>query len=247
MSTSVLSHELCLFQALQPLIQWVGDLTIYLLSSLTTFQHYSNFPGSSIVSDSAALTRLREAIVLIRVWSFINPNCLPHFNTTSAKFDCLATLFKLLTRVWITRKNEGSNTDFEDSLLDECCLLPNHVLVPPVSEGLFGDTRYESSVFFQSHPMTYTFGEVPAHAARGTGSSAELPPGQAASRQKTDVIRQVSLGTSPVQPVKQCTRCGCMSLRSGPTAASSALRAWDMRWMRACVCGGHWKLVNVEE
>ena len=232
------------FQALQPLVQWIGDLTIYLLSSLTTFQHYSNFPGATIIADSSALSKLREMLALIRIWSFINPNCLPHFNTTSLKFDCLATIFKLLTRVWTTRRNEGGG-DFEDSVLDECCLLPNHVLIPPVNEGLFGDIRYECSVFFQSHPMSYTFGEIPNHALPKSNSTTELPAGQTLSQQKTDVIRQVTLGADPVQPVKQCTRCGCVSLLSGLTKAS-ALRAWDMRWLRACVCGGHWKLDNAD-
>ncbi len=240
-----LTSSFWLFQAAQPLIQWIGNLTLYLLSSLTTFQHYSNFPGSSIISDGAALSKLREMLALIRIWSLINPNCLPHFNTTSAQFDCLATVFKLVTRVWITRKNEGSGADLEESLLDECCLLPNHVLIPPVNDSLFGDTRYECSVFFQSHPVTYTFGEVPGHAVKKYSNGTDLPPGQSLSQQKTDVIRQVTLGTDPVQSVKQCTRCGCVSLLSGLTKAS-ALKAWDMRWVRSCVCGGHWKLANVE-
>ena len=142
------------------------------------------------------------------------------------------------------RRNEGGG-DFEDSLLDECCLLPNHVLIPPVNEGLFGDTRYECSVFFQSYPLSYTFGEIPNHAVQKSSSTTELPAGQTLSQQKTDVMRQVTLGADPVQPVKQCTRCGCVSLLSGLTKAS-ALRAWDMRWLRACVCGGRWKLDNTD-
>ncbi len=214
------------------------------MSSLTTFQHYSNFPGVSIVNDQGSLTKLREMLVLIRIWSYLTPNCLPHFNTMSGKFDSLVQLFSLVTRVWVARSGrEGSVGDLEDGLLDESCLLPTQVQPPPVNQGLFGDTQYECSILSQALPVTYTFGEIPSHAVRSSSGHSPLPAGQTTTRQKVDVIRQVNLGVSPVESTKQCTRCACVSLLSGLTKAS-ALQDWDMRWVRACVCGGHWKLAQ---
>ncbi len=228
-------------QALQQMIQWVIDLTLYLLASLPMLQNYQNFPGAVLVHDAGALSMLRELLLLIRIWGFINTSCSPHFTATSSNFDCLGQLFKLLTKVWLIRKDGGS-IECDESLLDECCLLPSQVMIPPIDQGLFGDTNYESSIFFQSQPLKYTFVETPPH-ANSKNSSLVLPDGQFQSHQKKDIVRQVYLGTEPVEETRQCSRCSCVSLTTSISKVS-AVKGWDLRWAKACPCGGHWKVMR---
>ena len=227
-------------QALQPLIQWVGDLALYLLTALPSSQSYATFPGANLLQDPTVLSLLREMLVLVRIWGLITSTCLPHFTTTSSNFDCLAQLFKLLTKVWLSRR-EGGGVDFDESIIDECCLLPSQVMVPPVNQGLFGNMDYDNSIFAQQHPVTYTFGEVPTHAVQP--ANVQLPDGQQMCNQKIDVVRQVSLGSLPPHPTRQCSRCGLLSLMA-PLTKVPAVCAWDLRWTQHCLCGGHWKAVS---
>ena len=229
-------------QALQPLIQWVADLTLYLLSCLPMLQgHSGTFPGFVLVKDAGALSMLRELLVIIRIWGSSNISCLPHFTTTSSNFDCLSHLYKLLTKVWMLR-NDNRNIDEDDALLDDCCLLPSQAMIPQVDQALFGDTNYRSSINFQPQPQKYTFKQIAKHASRAA-HQVVLPDGSVAPQQCRDVVRFVNLGIAPLQQMRECCRCGCLSLLEGPSQVP-ALLAWDMRWSKACPCGGHWKVKN---
>ena len=234
-------------QTLQQLIQWVGDLTLYLLTSLPMSQGYTSFPAHSLLKDASFLAMLRQVMVVIRIWGLINPNCLPHFASTSANFDCLPHFFKLLTRLWLACKDGTSTGDFEEGLLDDCCLLQSQVLVNPVDEGLFGDMNYGASIFTQPHPVQFIFGEVPGYTRTGINHvSVLLPEGQSLSRQRKDIVRLIYLGRYPQSNCRQCSRCGCLSL-SRSTAKSPALRAWELRFNKTCSCGGHWMLLKNTE
>lgn len=232
--------DLMTLQELQPLMQWVGDLALYMLTTLPTTQTYSTYPGAGLLHDLSFLSLLRETLVLIRIWGLINPTCLPHFTSTSSNFDCLAQLFKLLTKVWLVRR-ESNSGEFEEGIIDECCLLKSQVIVPPLHQGVLGRLDYHSSILAQQHPVSYTFGEVPSHCARP--STVPLPDGQPMCSQKVDMVRQVTLGVSPPGDMRQCSRCGAYSVQK-PPGKNSALKAWELRWSKACLCGGHWKLLH---
>lgn len=184
---------------------------------------------------------LRELLVIIRTWGFTNSTCLPHFTTLSPNFDCLHHLFRLLTKVWMIR-NDKRNIDADEGLIDECCLLPSQVMIPQVDQALFGDTNYHSSIFFQDHPQKYTFSHVARHASSSIFQIV-LADGSVVPQQRRDVVRFVNLGISPSQQLRECLRCGCISLLEGPSTVP-ALLAWDLRWAKACPCGGQWKARN---
>lgn len=69
------------------------------------------------------MNSIRELLVMIRIWGLLEPQCLPVFSRTS-DIDVLSTLFRLLTRLSLN-PNEP-----EESLLDDCCLLPSQLLIP---------------------------------------------------------------------------------------------------------------------
>ncbi len=232
--------DLPTLQSLQQLLQWVADLCLFLLASMPSSQGYRALPGSSLLRDLAVVTSLRELLLIIRVWGLINPNCLPHFTTTAADYDVLAQLFKLLSRVWVVLKE--SSGEFDDSLVDECCLLQSKVVIPPADQGMFGDMSYGKSIFVQPQPIQYSFDEVPPTAgSTSVDGSVLLLEGQLSSQQRKDIIRQINLGVVPTEPVRQCSRCTCVSLLH-PLSKSPAMKAWELRFTKMCMCSGHWKL-----
>ncbi|KAL4673801.1 hypothetical protein H8959_017735 [Pygathrix nigripes] len=87
-------------QALQQLLQWVGDFVLYLLASLPN-QGSLLRPGHSFLRDGTSLGMLRELMVVIRIWGLLKPSCLPVYTATSDTQDSMSLLFRLLTKLWI--------------------------------------------------------------------------------------------------------------------------------------------------
>lgn len=113
-------------QSLQQLIQWVADLALNILAKLPQNRSFlcNKSQGYDISKDIVALNSIRELLVMIRIWGLLNPQCLPIFSCSADNLDILLTLFRLLTKLSLN-PNEP-----DDLLLDECCLLPNQVLIP---------------------------------------------------------------------------------------------------------------------
>ncbi|XP_035209948.1 mediator of RNA polymerase II transcription subunit 16-like [Stegodyphus dumicola] len=223
-----------ILQSLQHLTQWVADCAIYLLASLPhQAQNHMRFPGGGLISDVKALNTLRELLVIIRIWSFLNESCLPVFTKMSDNLDILSLLFKLLTKTLLTH---GSEPD--DTLLDECSLLPNQVLVPTIELGTQALGVASPALFMNSLPLQFEYHSQPEFLRYN--SKVHIIEGTIPQIHKTDIVRHVSLGRNP-SLVRQCTRCHSSSmLKAG--ARSAATRAWDQRWLRFCPCGGQWRL-----
>lgn len=230
-------------QYLHDLIQWVADLSLYLLTSLPLHHGYGKaFPGLSLLQDGVVLACLRELLVVVRMWGAINPGCLPHFTCTCVNFDCLALLFKLVTQVWlVSRESVPGRLNYDDSLLDDCYLLQSQVRAPTADQGMFGHIDYSAVILSQQHPMTFTFGEAPRQTSKGIVLPSVMPERQPQCRQKRDVIRQLTLGVNAPAPTKTCSRCNSMSLVNA-TFKSATMNMWDKQWAKYCLCGGHWKL-----
>ncbi|KAK3100649.1 hypothetical protein FSP39_023071 [Pinctada imbricata] len=181
-------------QSLQPLIQWVADFSLHLLASIPLYQSYSTFPGASLLSNSSVLNTLRELLVIIRIWGVISPASLPVFATTS-NVDCLAHLFKVMTKAWLCSSNkEGNKLEYDEALLDECCVLPSKVLVPSVSQDFrLNSTGY--SVFTQHTPVSFVFGEQPEYLYHRKKSKMHYVSDVLIENgQHHDIVRQIHLG-----------------------------------------------------
>uniref|UniRef100_A0A672RB01 Mediator of RNA polymerase II transcription subunit 16 n=1 Tax=Sinocyclocheilus grahami TaxID=75366 RepID=A0A672RB01_SINGR len=121
-------------QSLQQLIQWVEDFVLYLLANLPN-QGSIVRPGFGFLRDGASLGMLREMQVMIRIWGLLKPGCLPIYTATSDNQDSMFLLFRLLTKLWLCSRDESHPQDPDETLIDECCLLPSQLLVP--ISGLF--------------------------------------------------------------------------------------------------------------
>ncbi|XP_047102177.1 mediator of RNA polymerase II transcription subunit 16 isoform X1 [Schistocerca piceifrons] len=219
-------------QSLQQLIQWVADLALNLLARLPEQRQASNKgSGYELLRDYKALNTLRELLVIIRIWGLLRQSCLPVFVRSAENLDVLALLFKLLSRLI-------QNTEPDENLIDDCCLLPSQVMIPPLNspQKLIAIT---SPLFFcQSLPIQLEWGTEPDSLL----FVPEINPVEGAmqSEQIIDCTRHTYLGKHP-SVVKQCTRCAGVAFQQFLTR-TAAIRAWDMRWARECLCGGHWRL-----
>lgn len=223
-------------QALQQLLQWVGDFVLYLLASLPN-QGSPLRPGHSFLRDGPSLGMLRELMVVIRIWGLLKPSCLPVYTATSDTQDSMSLLFRLLTKLWICCRDEGPTSEPDEALVDECCLLPSQLLIPsldwlPVSDGLVSRLQ-------PKQPLRLHFGKAPA--LPGSATTLQLDgliraPGQP----KMDHLRRLHLGAYPTEECKACTRCGCVTMLKSPNK-TTAVKQWEQRWIKNCLCGGLWR------
>lgn len=160
--------------------------------------------------------------------------------TTASTFDCLKYLFKLLTKAWVCCR-ENYKLDLDEELVDECKILPSSMLVPGINQS-FRLSKEGYSLFLQHFPQMITLDDEPDFVYNlKRSSSMFIPDGLTENRQNHDIIRQIHLGVKLSTSVRQCCRCGAYSLLSS-VAKSPIMKAWELRWQKSCLCGGHWKL-----
>ncbi|XP_065555798.1 mediator of RNA polymerase II transcription subunit 16 [Lathamus discolor] len=228
--------EMNTLQSLQQLIQWVGDFVLYLLASLPN-QGSPVRPGHSFLRDGASLGMFRELMVVIRIWGLLKPSCLPVYTATSDTQDSMSLLFRLLTKLWLCCREENHITEPDDTLIDECCLLPSQLLIPnidwlPINDGIISKLQNKQLVRLQ-------FGKAPGLVGHTVSSQFDAfvrAPGQP----KIDHLRRLHLGAYPTEECKSCTRCGCVTMLKSPNKVT-AVKQWEQRWIKNCLCGGLWR------
>nr|XP_054767046.1 mediator of RNA polymerase II transcription subunit 16-like [Lytechinus pictus] len=236
-------------QCLQPLIQWVADYTIVSLAAVPPPGSPTNRPGVSLMRDVPTLVMLRELLLIIRMWGRLQKNCLPVFTTTADDPDVLIpSLFRLVSQIWV-HYHDKQPTELDESLIDECTLLPSQVGVPPwdlspVTEG------YTGKIHVRHGQSSFQFGTLPGRmisiATFSLGPEIYTRSLTDRLHQKFDVVRKLSLGVTPHKEIRRCSRCSCISLMPPVTQQSSTVRVvWEKRWERNCLCGGLWRKVTV--
>ncbi|KAF5274831.1 hypothetical protein FQR65_LT00414 [Abscondita terminalis] len=209
-------------QSLQQLIQWVADLALNLLVKLPDSRPIGK--PYEILRDIKALNTLRELLVLIRIWGLLRPACLPVFTKSDGNLDVLALVFRLLSRL------VQNTSEPDDTLIDECCLLPNQVQIQALQQSNNRVALASSQLSQQILPLQLEFLNEPEYLLSSLDCS---------TRQTVDSIRHLYLGSSP-RVIKQCVRCGASASTISVTR-TAAIRAWDQRWLRSCQCGGLWR------
>lgn len=93
----------------------------------------------------------------------------------------------------------------------------------------------------QSFPLNYEFGQDPVAQGHVT-NPADLPWPfrQPRSRNCMDAVNHISLGHEPSEPVKECRRCGAVTLLKPLALKFATVKGWEARWARYCGCGGLW-------
>ncbi|XP_051160498.1 mediator of RNA polymerase II transcription subunit 16 [Leptopilina boulardi] len=224
-------------QSLQQLIQWVADLALNLLVRLPEQRMQTKTTGYELLRDHKALNTVRELLVIIRIWGLLRSSCLPVFLRSVDNLDVLALLFRLLSKL-VPPNGNGESQQIDDGLIDECCLLPNQILVPQLHQPNNIIEIASPSLSYQNFPLQLEYGMEPDMLL----FVPELSPveGCVQSGQTVDIIRHLYLGKKPLFE-KQCTRCGGKAQVYNMTR-TAAIRAWDQRWACSCRCGGLWRI-----
>lgn len=222
-------------QCLQPLIQWVTELAIFLIVSRP--QQVKNkstrLPGAGLAEHRDALETIRELLVIIKIWSQQNDASAPTIIRLNDQIDVLCVIFRLISTMYQSLGREP-----DESLLDGCARLGNNISVPQFTLTLkpVGVVSMISQRNLKNSSIVFEYFKE-----SGNFDLVELPQLEGAismnGNRRIDVVRNISLGTHPISNLRQCTRCQSVSLVK-PTFNS--IRTWEQRWIRQCVCGGSW-------
>lgn len=153
--------------------------------------------------------------------------------------------------------------------IDDCCLLPNQIMIPQLHQANSIIALASPVLFYQSLPMQFEYGIEPEQLL--FVPELNPVEGCMHSGQVVDTIHHVYLGKQPLL-VKQCTRlikifilssfknkkrithlnylvvlflsrCGSKAqVQNKNMKRTTAIKAWDQRWSRACTCGGIWRI-----
>ena len=133
----------------------------------------------------------------------------------------------------------------DESFLDECCSLPNQVLITQMDLTLKARGVTSPAMFINPSPLQFQyFAEasflkyhIKTHSVDGAVDNYKCT--------KMDTVRHIALGAkdSINGNIRMCTRCSAISLIQSQNKSPST-RTWDMRWCSNCICGGHWKVDN---
>lgn len=220
-------------QSLQQLIQFVADLALNILAKLPEGRAFLNTNKTTgDLSDFTALNSIRELLVMIRIWGLLRPQCLPVFSRSADNLDILSTLFRLLTKL-----APKGTADPDDQLLDECCLLPNQVLIPQIHLNTPRTSLSCPLLTTVAYPLQLEYNvecDLLEYAPE-----MHYVEGCLMNNSIVDSIRHIQLGKNSAN-LRRCSRCGSYSsLKS--VARTAAMKGWELRW-NTCKCGGFWKL-----
>ena len=135
-------------RSLHQLSLWVSTLSLHLLAAVPEFKARKG-PGFSLLHDGESLQLLRYLLAMVRLWNLSKLNII----CMEKEMDLTARLFSMLTR--LIKKME------DESLLDECLMLPHRVLIPPLDTVLAPRGVLACLHTVKTSPLSFTFSTEP--------------------------------------------------------------------------------------
>ena len=84
------------------------------------------------------------------MWGLVRQSCLPVFLRSADNIDVLGLLFQLLPKLV---QSLGDGQQIDEKLLDECCLLPNQIMIPQVHQTNSITAVATPNLFYQNFPL----------------------------------------------------------------------------------------------
>jgi len=215
-------------QTLHQLSMWLTTLTLHLLAAVPEYKTRRG-PGYSLMHDGQSLLVIRELLAMIRLWNMARVSVI----STEKEMDLTARLFSMITRL-------SMKTD-DESLIDECLMLPHKVMIPPLDTVLSPRGVIGSLQSMSGSPLSFTMCTEPD---LPTLTHTPFLEGLAYTEDPTadffyDSVQKLYLGQYPGN-LKHCTRCSAVT--QSTMNRSNFAKLWEKRWHRNCLCGGPWKL-----
>lgn len=218
---------------------------------LVSFKTFQQVTSSSIARWLKRVLELSGIdISVFQAHSFRGASCSTAYLSGVTMKDILSTAnwssASTFHRFYNRNIQDRSKLEYDETLLDECCVLPSKLLVPAMNQSF---RLYSSgyTVFGQSFPVNFVWGEYPEYLySQKKSKLMYVSDVLTENQQHHDIIRQIHLGVHLSENVRQCCRCGGFSLLTSVTK-SSIMKAWEQRWQRHCLCAAHWKLYTENE
>jgi len=215
-------------QSLHQQTLWVTTLTLHLLAAVPEYKTRRG-PGYSLVNDGQSILVIRELLVMMRLWNMARVPII----SPEKEVDLTAKLFSMITK--LSMKND------DDSLIDDCLMLPHKVMIPPLDTVLSPRGVIGSLHNLSGSPLSFTLCIEPdlptlTHTPFLEGLSYTGDP---TADYYYDSVQKLYLGQCPGN-LKHCTRCSAVTQNT--VNRSNFARTWEKRWDSHCLCGGPWKL-----
>merc|ERR1711915_361666 len=156
------------------------------------------------------------------------------FITREKDLDLNAKIFTMLGKL-------KENAD-DESLLDECLILPSQVIVPGLDVMVSPTGVLAGLTAGNSLPFSFHFGTEPGFFLPSAPTFLEgLPYTEDHNQAIYDTVNKTVLGNNPSK-LRRCNR--CKSCTQSTASRGSTSRSWRKRWNTSCYCGGSWTLVS---
>ena len=127
---------------------WVTTLCLHILAAVPEFKSRKG-PGYTLVHDGQTLPLLREILTVMRLWTMTRVNII----CLEKELDLTSRLFSMISR--LIKKPD------DESLMDECLMLPHKVMIPPLDTLHTSRGVLSSLANLRGSPLTFTFGTEP--------------------------------------------------------------------------------------
>jgi len=217
---------------------WVITLSLHLLAAVPEYKT-ARGPGYWLCMGEgewmpSALPLLRQLLAVSKLWG------LGREATRSIQqekdTDLTSKLFSLVSK--LARKQD------DESLIDECLMLPHKVMIPPL-DTLHSPRGVLGCLYSLNSPLRFSLGvepQLPINTPPPFLEGLTYTEGNNVTF-KYDCLQKVFLGEFP-SSVKACTRCTAVTQPSS-SPKSGFSRLWEKRWIRSCHCGGPWKVIQM--
>jgi hypothetical protein len=215
-------------QSLHQLGSWVLTLALHLLSAVPEFKTRRG-PGFWLMQEGG-VSLIRDILVMLRLWGLPRAG----FITREKDLDLNSKLFSMISKL--------KDNPEDESLLDECLILPSLVIVPELDVMVSPSGVLAGLQAGMNLPLSFQFGVEPNLTLPPQPVFLEgLPYTEESSGSSTyDSINKTSLGRNPSE-LRTCNR--CRSHTQG-VPVNPGTWSWEKRWNRNCCCGGSWRIVK---
>ena len=232
----------------KPMLQWVADYMVHLVRLLLSTSH-SQHDWKVIFQyfDAGTFLIFRKTLVLLSVlYMKTSFNIQPIYVTMINSTEVISQLFKMVSKLYAISLGDASAGE---NLLAE---LPFSSL--PMMYLAYPSQDPKGAVLCQSQLNNNSFDHYDIQlcpdnweVSRATALTNPLTLGvydvYTQKKQIFDGIRFIPASLVAGENVKQCCRCGMVSIFNCPDRSSSKNLHWVNFWSDNCICGGKWKKI----
>ena len=234
----------------KPMLQWVADYLVHLVRLLLSTSH--NQHDWKVVFqyfDPSTFLIFRKTLVLLSVlYMKTNLNIQPIYVSMINSTEVVAQLFKMVSKLYVISLGEPSAAENFLAELPFSSLPMMYLAYPmqdPKGTVLSQNNFNVPDNIFCHYDIQLSVDDWEVTRAIALTNPLILGVYDVYTQKKQifDGVRFIPASLVAKENVKQCCRCGIMSIFNCPMRASNSNDHWVNSWSDNCICGGKWKKI----